>query len=233
MGYITIGASPAVSSSMVAPYSDGGFEPKLASMSYSGGGAIVHFTASFTNTSGSDRTVREVGHSGTRLVLDINAMANFCVVPNGATVAIDWYYNIYSITPKYVKATLDTSTFTNAAPIHYNAVPLPSASIVGISPALGGKTWEFLCYTDDQADIDNLQIFVSPLSIGTSITGQQYVISSILSGTLFIKDLVTRTKVSYANCFIQSIDIEPMLLGDGGFGQWFTVSVVQSAYADA
>lgn len=236
--YITLGASYTAGSSMVSPYSDGGFEssvviPDLISDAY-------HYVHTFTNTSGASRTVREIGFSTAsggsnlaRFTFTESDLPNLGIVPNGASITVDVYQKLYPTQPYACAVTLDTSTFTNAANVHYNGIPLPNASITGITPIYGGKTWAFRCYTENQSEIDALQAFVCPMEVGVSITGQQYVKSPIPAGTLFIKNLTTRAKVSYANCFIQSINIEPMLLSSGLLGQWFNVTVVQSAYADA
>lgn len=241
--YMKIGAAYNLGTAMMAMYPDGGFEPGEASLTQVGGAyGIWHYIRAFTNTSGLYRTVREVGMGydnstacdlHPRLLLDINAIPNFCIVPPNAVITVDYYFNYIDPDHPSVVVILDTSTFTNASPIHFNAVKLPNAVITSISPLYGGKTWEFRCYTETQSDIDALQMYVCPMEVGVSITGQQYVKSPIPAGTLFIKDLGTRIKIPYANCFIQSIDIEPMYLSSGLIGQWFNVTIVQSAYADA
>jgi hypothetical protein len=223
---------------MIAPYTDGGFQPAevtpdLISDAY-------HYSHTFTNTSGSSRTIREIGFSTApgysniaRFTYTESDLSNLGIVPAGGTITVDVYQKLYPTQPYACTVTIDTSTFTNAANVHYNGVPFPNASITGISPAYGGKSWEFKCYTELQSEIDALQAYVCPMEVGVSITGRQYVKSPLPAGTLFIKNLTTRAKVSYANCFIQSIDIEPMYLGSGLLGQWFNITVVQSAYADA
>lgn len=235
MSTMTIGSSYGSGNSMLSPYSDGGFEPATVTADNTTHPNHTHYIHTFTNTTIYDRSVREVTIDGlgVRVVFDINSMENLCVVPPGGTITIDFYRSYWPVTPWYANGSIDTTAFSSSSPIHYNGYPLPNASITDISPAYGGKSWTFRCYTETQSEIDALQAFVCPMEVGVSITGQQYVKSPIPSGTLFIKNLTTRAKVSYANCFIQSIDIEPMYLSSGLFGQWFNVTVVQSAYADA
>jgi hypothetical protein len=159
-------------------------------------------------------------------VLDINAMPNFCIVPAGASVTIDWYRDLRTTGPASVRATLDTSGFTNSAAIHYNGVAFPNARIISINPALGGNSWTFGCITQNYADIEALQVYAGPLQLTTSITGKQLVICPYRAGTLKIKNTATGVYDAYSRCYIQGpISVEPF--GDSYF---FQVKVVQSAY---
>jgi len=226
---MTIGASYAAGdTTMVSPYDDGGFEPATVEAVYTDNGYVLHYSNTFTNTSGSDRSVREVsiGGAGGRVVLAIDAMPNFCVVPDGVAVGIEWYRDLRTTAPGSVRATLDTSDFNSTAPIHFNAVTLPNASIRSIKPAYGSGEWEFLCYTETYAEIEALQIYSAPIQTGVSLTGLTYVVSAYLPGTLKIKNFTTGIWDAYDRCYINgAIEIEPF-----GNGWWFVVRVIRSAY---
>lgn len=236
MTYLTLGASSATGDTMVSPYSDGGLEPAFVSATYTGGGAILHYIATWTNTSGNNRTVREIGLGSSggisnmgRRVLDLNAMANFCVMPNNSILTIDWFYNIHSPSIVTVNASLNLSGVTGTSPIFYNGVDFPNPSLSKISPAYGASGWEISCYTETYAEIDALNAYAGPIQTGTSITGQQYVVSAFSPGILQIKDQVTGAYVAYNNCYILApIDVTPF-----GYGYNFTVKVIQSAYSEA
>lgn len=230
---MVIGSGYAIGTSMQSPYADGGFEPATVTASYSSeNGYILHYVHTFTNGSGGNRSVREVGirNEGeaisSRVVLSIDAMPNFCIVPDGVDVGIEWYRDLRTTAPGSVRATLDTSGFNSTAPIHFNAVTLPNASIRSIKPAYGSGEWEFLCYTDNYADIEALQIYAAPIQTGVSLTGLTYVVSAYLPGTLKIKNFTTRIWDAYDRCYINgAIDITPF-----GSGWWFVVRIIRSAY---
>jgi hypothetical protein len=152
--------------------------------------------------------------------------ATFSIIPTDIGLAQIWYYLNLSSS---ISSTLDPSDFATPAPICYNGIELPSAGIPSFSEALGAKSWNFTCYTEDYTLVNTILRYAGPLTTGSSITGKQYVISSYRSGVLAIKNMTTHTHDLYTNCYIQGpISVEPF-----GNGWWFTVPVIQSAYSEA
>jgi len=241
---------------LATAYTDHGFEQQTVEATYSTN--KLTFTNTFTNGATTERTINEVGlFSSTgvliyRHVFITNELSNFGIVPPGADISITitltgtsknfsgelsiiptdigvaeigFYINITAATT----SVFDPSDFPTPAPICYNGIEFPSAGIPRFSEALGAKSWEFTCYTEDYTLINTILRYAGPLTTGNSITGKQYVLSSYRAGVLAIKNMTTHTHDLYSNCYIQGpISPEPF-----GNGWWFDVKVIQSAYSEA
>jgi hypothetical protein len=233
MGVISLGSSASGTpggSSIISLCTDG-LDPHASTDSFDS--VYSHHIATFTNGAGYTQTVREVLLDGYfRVVLDENDLPNFCQVPQGASITVDYYFTLASYPPEFadvaVALSMDTGGFTNAAPIHYNGHPITNGQIV----AQTDNSWDIKGYTEAYSEISALNAFVGPVSTGQSILGKKYVVSAFRSGTLFIQDLITRAKTSYSNCYVTDMKIEPFYLSSGRLGWYFTVSITKSAYAE-
>lgn len=234
--HIGYGSGNTAYSNLEHEWSDGGFAAAVATVDYGTLKELIVHT--FTNTSGEDRTIREVG-CGTyyapteygRVVLDIDDMRNNCIVPAGASVTITYWWWHLEPSTRFVTCELNTASLTNSALIHFNGVPLPDAFITNIQKTGEAYTWDIQCHTQNKADIEALMAYASPISTDYSILGKQYVISPARAGTLNIMNMSTGTHDQHDNCYIEGpISADPVITGVATEEYFFTVTVVQSAY---
>ena len=238
--YLHIGYGDSVTgySNMEHEWGDGGFEAAVADVSYGTTKEII--THTFTNTSGFDRIIREVG-CGTyytptqygRVVLDLDDMPNNCVVPAGASVKITyWWWHIEPNNGRFAFGEIDTALLSNPdAAIHYNGVELPNARIASIDKTGNAHSWKFVCSTPNKSDIDALMVYAAPISIDYSILGKTYIRSPKRAGTLNILDVDTGVYAQYINCYMDGpLSATPIMTGNNDEQYIFEVNIAESGY---
>ncbi|MCK9592308.1 MAG: hypothetical protein M0Q91_09915 [Methanoregula sp.] len=122
IGYGTTAAA-LTDSGLEHAWTNGGFETATIAPSYNATTKVLTFSNTFTNTSGSARTVREAGLYTTtggvlvdRQVLAVNDINNFCIVPDGETITITFTWTFQDTVPASVHS---GSTPTQAFNISY------------------------------------------------------------------------------------------------------------------
>jgi hypothetical protein len=191
------------------------------------------FSHTFTNSYTDERVVREVAVFSladeflARCVFQENDIQNLCLVPESKDIDISVIMTFsYSTYYRYTDATgdIDLTTFDHPAAICYNGNEAPNAGIETVTNALGMKTWVLTCSSQDRTLIDRIIRYAGPVTVGESITGNQYVVSAFRSGVLYIKD-----DDSYYNVYMIK-PVKEMVFGDN---RLFEVEIIQSAYEES
>lgn len=175
-------------------------------------------------------------------------LANNGVVPDGQDITVDFYFSYSAGTCSgeitwgvdneslsgaisadiqvegFITTSLNPANFTCSSFVCFNGYKITNASITSTIQSANGRQWDISGYTEDHTDIERLNYFAYPASIGYTVGGKQYVNSIVLPGALKLKNRDGVTYTTYNNCYI----VGEITENPFGVGWEFSLKMVQA-----